>query len=114
MWLSSSVASGQAVGSPTISPARTMVKCAKGFTIQYLSGYKVITVFGSAGKAAQARRYALVPRGKVHPAGFAQGSNNYWKAGAVRPDLVLGDLIELLHPALLPGRPGYYYQKLRG
>jgi hypothetical protein len=31
----------------------------------------------------------------------------------VRPDLVLGDLIQILHPALLPGRQLYYYQKLK-
>ena len=43
----------------------------------------------------------------------AQGSNDYWESGAVRPDLVLGDLIQILHPALLPGRQLYYYQKLR-
>jgi iron complex transport system substrate-binding protein len=43
----------------------------------------------------------------------AQGSNDYWESGAVRPDLVLGDLIQILHPALLPGRQLYYYQKLK-
>lgn len=43
----------------------------------------------------------------------AQGSNDYWESGAVRPDLVLGDLIQILHPALLPGRQLYYYQQLR-
>ncbi|RZK26734.1 MAG: ABC transporter substrate-binding protein, partial [Hymenobacter sp.] len=53
--------------------ARTTVKYAKGFTIQYLPGYKVVTIFGSAGRAGVGTRYALVPRGRAHPAGFAAG-----------------------------------------
>lgn len=43
----------------------------------------------------------------------AQGSNDYWESGTVRPDLVLGDLLQILHPELLPGRQLYYYQVLR-
>ena len=43
----------------------------------------------------------------------AQGSNDYWESGAVRPDLVLSDLIRILHPALLPGWQLYYYQQLK-
>lgn len=44
---------------------------AKGFTIQYLPGCKVVTILSPAGKHPPATRYALVPRGKAHPAGFA-------------------------------------------
>jgi iron complex transport system substrate-binding protein len=43
----------------------------------------------------------------------AQGSNDYWESGSVRPDLVLGDLLQILHPELLPGRKLYYYQLLK-
>ena len=43
----------------------------------------------------------------------AQGSNDYWESGAVRPDLVLADLIKILHPELLPTWQLYYYQLLR-
>ena len=43
----------------------------------------------------------------------AQGSNDYWESGAVRPDLVLADLIKILHPELLPTWSLYYYQRLR-
>jgi iron complex transport system substrate-binding protein len=63
------LSSGVAVGVP--APARTTVQYAKGFTIQYLPGYKVVTIFNGAGKTAPATRYALVPRGKAHPIGFA-------------------------------------------
>ncbi|MBO3188453.1 ABC transporter substrate-binding protein, partial [Dermatophilus congolensis] len=30
------------------------------------------------------------------------GGNDYWQSGAVRPDLVLADLIAILHPELMP------------
>ncbi len=43
----------------------------------------------------------------------AQGSNDYWESGAVRPDLVLADLIKILHPELLPTWRLYYYQPLK-
>ena len=43
----------------------------------------------------------------------AQGSNDYWESGAVRPDRVLADLIKILHPELLPTWQLYYYQLLR-
>ena len=43
----------------------------------------------------------------------AQGSNDYWESGAVRPDRVLADLIKILHPELLPSWQLYYYQLLR-
>ena len=43
----------------------------------------------------------------------AQGSNDYWESGAVRPDRVLADLIKILHPELLPTWHLYYYQQLQ-
>jgi iron complex transport system substrate-binding protein len=43
----------------------------------------------------------------------AQGSNDYWESGAVRPDLVLSDLIKILHPDLLPAWQLYYYQLVK-
>jgi iron complex transport system substrate-binding protein len=43
----------------------------------------------------------------------AQGSNDYWESGAVRPDLVLSDLIRILHPELLPTWQLYYYQPVK-
>jgi len=30
------------------------------------------------------------------------GGNDYWETGSLRPDLVLADLIKILHPDLLP------------
>ena len=43
----------------------------------------------------------------------AEGANDYWESGAMRPDLVLADLIKILHPELLPKWPLYYYQLVR-
>jgi iron complex transport system substrate-binding protein len=39
------------------------------------------------------------------------GGNDYYESGAVRPDLVLADLIEIFHPDALD-HSLYYYQKL--
>ncbi len=43
----------------------------------------------------------------------AQGSNDYWESGALRPDLVLADLLHILHPELLPTWTLRYYRPLR-
>jgi len=43
----------------------------------------------------------------------AQGSNDYWESGAMHPDLILADLLRILHPELLPTGPLRYYQPLR-
>jgi iron complex transport system substrate-binding protein len=40
------------------------------------------------------------------------GSNDYWESGAVNPQVVLGDLIKILHPELLPGHQLVYYKQL--
>jgi iron complex transport system substrate-binding protein len=41
------------------------------------------------------------------------GSNDYWESGAVNPDVVLADMISILHPELLPGRTLVYYKQLK-
>lgn len=40
------------------------------------------------------------------------GSNDYWESGAVNPQLVLADLIKILHPELLPDHVLTYYKRL--
>ncbi len=41
------------------------------------------------------------------------GSNDYWESGIVNPQLVLADLIRILHPGLLPQDRLYYYKQLK-
>ena len=41
------------------------------------------------------------------------GSNDYWESGAVNPQLVLADLIRILHPGLLPADSLVYYKQLK-
>ncbi len=41
------------------------------------------------------------------------GSNDYWESGIVNPHLILGDLIRILHPGLLPQDSLYYYKQLK-
>jgi iron complex transport system substrate-binding protein len=42
----------------------------------------------------------------------ATGGLEYFELGYVRPDLILKDLIKILHPELLPDYELYFYQKL--
>lgn len=41
------------------------------------------------------------------------GSNDYWESGAVNPQLILGDLIKILHPELLPDHQLVYFKQLK-
>ncbi|NEZ57953.1 ABC transporter substrate-binding protein [Leptolyngbyaceae cyanobacterium CCMR0082] len=40
------------------------------------------------------------------------GGNDYWESGAVKPHLLLADLVKIFHPQLLPDHELVYYQKL--
>jgi iron complex transport system substrate-binding protein len=41
------------------------------------------------------------------------GSSDYWQSGLMQPDVVLADLVTILHPGLLGDRPLVYYRALR-
>ena len=43
----------------------------------------------------------------------ANGGNNIWERGIVRPDEVLADLIHIFHPELLPDHEFVFYEKLQ-
>lgn len=67
---------------------------------------------------ADNRRFATLPvvrQGRVYnndarttPA----GGSDFWESGAVRPDVVLADLVRILHPELLPDHTLYYFRLL--
>ncbi len=40
------------------------------------------------------------------------GGNDYWQSGIISPDVVLADLVKILHPNLLPHHDLYYYQHI--
>ena len=40
------------------------------------------------------------------------GGNDYWETGLIEPDVLLADLIKILHPDLLPDHQLKYYRKL--
>jgi iron complex transport system substrate-binding protein len=42
-----------------------------------------------------------------------QGSNDYWESGEVSPQVILADLIRILHPELLPAHSLFYYKQLK-
>lgn len=41
----------------------------------------------------------------------ANGGNDYWEGGISNPDIVLADLIKILHPEILPKHQLFYYRK---
>jgi iron complex transport system substrate-binding protein len=42
------------------------------------------------------------------------GGNDYWESGMLRPEVILADLIKILHPDLLPDHEWVYYRRLEG
>ncbi len=42
----------------------------------------------------------------------ATGGNDYWENGVTNPDVVLSDLVKILHPTLLPAHQLVYYRRL--
>lgn len=43
----------------------------------------------------------------------AEGGNDYWESGIMSPDIILADLIRILHPELLPEHQLTYYTRLQ-
>jgi iron complex transport system substrate-binding protein len=43
----------------------------------------------------------------------AEGGNDYWEEGCIRPDLVLEDIVTILHPEMFPGKELWFYKKLK-
>ncbi len=40
------------------------------------------------------------------------GGNDYWESGVVHPEIILNDLLKILHPDLVPDHSLVYYQQL--
>ena len=40
------------------------------------------------------------------------GGNDYWQSGVLHPDIILADLVKILHPELLPDHELYYYRHI--
>lgn len=40
------------------------------------------------------------------------GGNDYWESAVVRPDLLLRDMVSIIHPELVPGHVQFYYRRL--
>ncbi len=41
------------------------------------------------------------------------GGNDYWESAVVHPDILLKDLVSIMHPDLLPGYVPFYYKRLQ-
>ena len=42
-----------------------------------------------------------------------KGGNDYWESAVVRPDLLLRDMVSIIHPELLPDHRQYYFMRLK-
>lgn len=40
------------------------------------------------------------------------GGNDYWQSGIISPDIILADLVKILHPDMLPDHDLYYYRHI--
>ena len=64
---------------------------------------------------ARYRKFAALKTGNVFNANArlnAHGGNDYWETGLIEPDVVLADIIKILHPNLLLDHQLKYYRKL--
>lgn len=60
--------------------------------------------------------FAAVKKGNVYNNNARlnnSGGNDYWESGTSNPDVVLSDLIKILHPEILPNHQLVYYRKLK-
>ena len=68
---------------------------------------------------ADNRRFATLPvvrRGAVYNNNARitpMGGSDFWESGAVHPDVVLADMIRILHPELLPEHELFYFHQLK-
>ena len=44
---------------------------------------------------------------------LASGANDFWESAIARPDLILSDVIAILHPEILPDYQLFYAEKLK-
>ncbi len=64
------------------------------------------------------QRFAELPvvkKGLVYNNNFRSipgGGNDYWESGVVHPDLILADLVKILHPEIAVDTEFYYYKKM--
>lgn len=42
-----------------------------------------------------------------------QGGSDFWESGAVRPDIVLSDMVKIIHPELLPEYELFYFKEIK-
>jgi iron complex transport system substrate-binding protein len=59
--------------------------------------------------------FTAVKKGNVYNNNLrvnTNGGNDYWESGISNPDIVLSDLIKILHPQILPNHSLVHYQKL--
>ncbi len=64
---------------------------------------------------ARYKKFAAFKTGNIYNANARlnrYGGNDYWETGLIEPDVLLADIIKMLHPNVLPDHQLKYYRKL--
>lgn len=83
--------------------------------IWFINDTTITTIEGLLAQNEQYGNLTAATDGQVWNANKAigpGGGNDYWERGVLRPDLILSDLVKILHPDLLPGHELEFYQPL--
>lgn len=65
------------------------------------------------GELAAVRSGQVWSATKTGPPGSGNERNTYWERGTARPDLLLGDLVAILHPELAPNHEFEFYRQVQ-
>lgn len=81
----------------------------------WLNPGMVTTLDGLRSENPRMSQLDVVRRGRVFNNNArltTAGGSDFWESAAVRPDLVLADLVRIIHPELLPDHELYYFREL--
>ena len=98
---------------PRVMDLESVIAGAQEAEFWLLQGFGSLPPEGSP----EARRYSLIPpwrTGQVYSAtarAQSGGGNDFYESGPFRPDLILADILSILHPELLEGHALYYYKR---
>ncbi|MEG2494635.1 MAG: ABC transporter substrate-binding protein [Mucinivorans sp.] len=79
----------------------------------WLSPSANITTRAQMLKESELFRNVKIPIYNTTSRGGKAGGSDFWESGVLRADIVLGDLVRIMHPEILPAHKLYYYKELR-
>ena len=89
---------------------------AKGITADYwINPGFTNTIDDILGNDERLKDFESIETGKIYNSNnrvVRDNANDYWESSIVNPDVILGDLIKIFHPELLPKHELYYYKQI--